>query len=40
LKTNGLHEVINPLSGSFFFFGMTDMQFCKAQVRSVKVKTD
>jgi hypothetical protein len=40
LKINGLHEVNNPLSGSFFFFGMTDMQFCKAQVRSVKVKTD
>jgi len=37
LKTNGLLEVSNPLSGSFFFFEMTDMQFCKAQVRSVKV---
>jgi hypothetical protein len=37
LKTNGLREVSNPLSGSFFFFEMTDMQFCKAQVRSVKV---
>ena len=39
-KMNELLKVNNPLSGSFFFFGMTDMQFCKAPVRSVKAKTD
>ena len=37
---NELCKVGNPLSGSFFYFGMNDMKFCKAQVRSVKVKTD
>ena len=28
------------LSGSLFVFGMSDMQFCKAQVRAVRPKTD
>ena len=40
VKIKELHVVNYPLSGSFFFFGMTDMQFCKARVRSVKAKTD
>ena len=39
-KMNELIKVNNPLSGYFFFFGMTDMQFRKAPVRSVKAKTD
>jgi hypothetical protein len=39
-KVKELGEVGSPLSGSFFYFGMNDMKFCKAQVRSVKVKTD
>jgi hypothetical protein len=39
-KMNELLKVNNPLSGSFFFSGMTDVQFCKAPVRSVKAKTD
>jgi hypothetical protein len=39
-KINDLLKVNNPLSGSFFFFGLTDMQLCKASVRSVKAKTD
>ena len=39
-KINELREVRNPLSGSFFYFGTNDMTFCKAKVRSVKVKTD
>jgi hypothetical protein len=27
-----------PLSGPLFVFGMSDMQFCKAQLRAVKAK--
>jgi hypothetical protein len=32
--------MLNPLSGPVFVFGMSDMQFCKAQMRAVKAKTD
>jgi hypothetical protein len=39
-KINELLEFQDPLSGSLFVFGMSDMQFCKAQVRAVKAKTD
>ena len=39
LKINELPRLINPLSGPVFVFGMSDMQFCKAQVRAVKAKT-
>ncbi len=39
-KINELIESPDPLSGSFFVFGMSDMQFCKAPVRAVKAKTD
>lgn len=38
-KIKELREAGNPLSGSFFYFGMNDMKFCKAQVRSVKRQT-
>jgi hypothetical protein len=34
-----LPRLINPLSGPVFVLGMSDMQFCKAQVRAVKAKT-
>jgi hypothetical protein len=30
----------DPRAGPCFVFGMSDMQFCKAQVRAVKAKTD
>ena len=39
-KINELLRIPNPLSGPVFVFGMSDMQFCKAQVRAVKAKTD
>ena len=39
LKINELPRLINPLSGPVFVFEMSDMQFCKAQVRAVKAKT-
>jgi hypothetical protein len=35
-----LLRILNPLSKTSFVFGMTNMQFCKAQVRAVKAKTD
>jgi hypothetical protein len=35
-----LPRIINPLSGTSFVFGMSAMQFCKAQMRAVKPKTD
>ena len=34
------HVISNPLAGTVFVFGMSDMQFCKAQVRAVNAKTD
>jgi hypothetical protein len=37
-KINELLEFQGPLSASRFVFGMSDMQFCKAQVRAVKAK--
>jgi hypothetical protein len=40
LKINELTEFQDPLSGSLFVFGTSDMQFCKAPVRSVKAETD
>src|SRR5207249_6364726 len=39
-KINELIEFQDPLSGSLFVSGMSDMQFCKAPVRSVKAETD
>jgi hypothetical protein len=39
-KMNELLESPDPLSGSLFVFGMSDMQFCRAQVRAVKAKID
>ena len=39
-KINELLEFQDPLSGSLFVFGMSGMQFCKAEVRAVKPKTD
>ena len=38
LKINKLTELLNPLSDTSFVFGMSDMQFCRAHVRSVKAK--
>ena len=32
--------IIKPLSEPLFVFGMSDLQFCRAQVRAVKAKTD
>ena len=40
LKINKLLGILNPLAGPVFVFGMSDMQFCKAQVRAVKGKAD
>jgi len=40
LKLNKLFGNPNPLAGPVFVFGMSDMQFCKAQVRAVKAKID
>ena len=31
---------IRPTRRACFAFGMSDMQFCKAQMRAVKAKTD
>ena len=39
-KIKKLFEIIDPLSGSSFPFGMSGMRFCEAQVRSVKAKID
>jgi hypothetical protein len=39
-KINKLLRILNPLSEPLFVFGMSDMQFCRAQVRAVKAKTD
>ena len=43
-KTNKLLTFLKlhhgPLSRACFVFGMSDMQFCKAQVRSVKAKSE
>jgi hypothetical protein len=39
-KINELYGILDPLSGTSFVFGMSDMPFFKAQVRAVKVKTD
>jgi hypothetical protein len=36
LKIKDLYKLLNPLSGSCFVFGMSDMQFCSAEVRAVK----
>jgi hypothetical protein len=30
----------DPLSGMSFLLGVSDMQFCRVSVRSVKAKTD
>jgi len=38
LKINRLAGILNPLSGLSFVFGMSHMQFCRAQLRAVKVK--
>src|SRR5208283_3393773 len=38
LKINRLAEILKPLSGLSFVFGMSHMQFCRAQLRAVKVK--
>ena len=40
LKLNQLHWIPNPLSGMCFLFGVSDILFCRAPVRSVKAKTD
>ena len=40
LKTNMLIRIANPLSEACYLFEMSDMQFCKAQVRAVKAETD
>jgi len=40
LKLKQLLWIPNPLSTACFVFGMSDMQFCRASVRSVKAKTD
>jgi hypothetical protein len=34
-----LPGILSPLSGPCFVFQMSDLQFCKAQVRAVKAKT-
>jgi hypothetical protein len=39
-KINKSLGISNPLAGTVFVFGMSDMQFCKAQVRAVNAKTD
>jgi hypothetical protein len=39
-KINQLLGIPNPLSETSLVFGMSDMQFCKAQVRAVKAQTD
>ena len=39
-KINKLAGILDPLSGTSFVFGMNGMQFCKAQMRAVKAKTD
>jgi hypothetical protein len=39
-KINKLLRILNPLSEPLFVFGMSGMQFCRAQVRAVKAKTD
>ena len=39
-KIKMLREILNPLSGTPFVFGMSDMQFCWAPVRSVNAKAD
>ena len=39
-KINELLESQDPLSGSLFVFGMSDMQFRMAKVRAVKPGTD
>ena len=39
-KIKKLLRILSPLSGPFFVFGMSDMQFCRAHVRAVKDKTD
>ena len=39
LKLNELLRLLGPLSRACFVFGMSDLQFCKAQVRAVKAKT-
>jgi hypothetical protein len=39
-KINKLLRILNPLSEPLFVFGMSGMQFCQAQVRAVKGKTD
>ena len=39
-KINKLLRSPSPLSWACFVFGMSDMQFCKEQVRAVKAKTD
>ena len=35
-KIKYLYTLLDPLSGSCFAFGMSDMQFCSAEVRAVK----
>ncbi len=40
LKINKLRGIPNPLSRPLYVFGMSDMQFCKAEVRAIKDKTD
>jgi hypothetical protein len=40
LEINKLLVILNPLAGACFVFGMSDMQFCKVQMRAVKDKTD
>jgi hypothetical protein len=39
-KINKLPRLMNPLAGACFVFGMSDMQFCEAQLRAVKAKTE
>jgi hypothetical protein len=39
-KIKTLPGLLSPLSGTWLALVMSDMQFCKAQLRAVKAKTD
>ena len=39
-KINRLLRILNPLSEPLSSLELSDMQFCKAQVRAVKAKND
>ena len=40
IETKAVELDLNPLSGMCFLLGVSDMQLCRAPVRSVKAKTD